>query len=152
MSGGAVGAMVLPPVAQRSSTHLGGGTPCLGSASMCSCSVFRSSPLRPRAARVAPALPKPTRRVGARGIAFTRISGIVAVLFFGSLGQNGAIIHLSSMLTDRGYPGRERRPGYVRPGRGEPAGRLRRDGCSTGSSDRASRCGCSRRPRRVLSS
>jgi len=41
-----------------------------------------------------------------RGVIWSRpFAIIVVVLFLGSLGQNGAIIHLSALLTDRGMPG-----------------------------------------------
>jgi MFS family permease len=49
---------------------------------------------------------EPTAKVaGVRNAIWSRAFAIiVVVLFLGSLGQNGAIIHLSALLTDRGLP------------------------------------------------
>jgi MFS family permease len=48
---------------------------------------------------------KATSGVGVRDAIWSRpFAIIVVVLFLGSLGQNGAIIHLSALLTDRGMP------------------------------------------------
>ena len=50
---------------------------------------------------------------------------LVVVLFCSSIAQNGAITHISALLTDRGLSAGGRRPGHLRDGRARAsAGRL----------------------------
>ena len=108
MMGSAVGAMVWPPIAQRLTDALGwrAAVASLGAFALVlglavALLFVRENPARSRA-RAASRADGSER---ASKLILTRpFLVIVAVLFFGSLGQNGAIIHLSSMLTDRGIP------------------------------------------------
>lgn len=107
MMGSAVGAMVWPPIAQRLIAALGWRTAVasLGAIALVlglgvALLFVRENPARARK-RAASNRPAGAHRTAALSRPFLVI---VAVLFFGSLGQNGAIIHLSSMLTDRGIP------------------------------------------------
>jgi len=108
MCGGAVGAMVLPPVAEALIARFGWRRSCLLLGMMV----------------LAIGLPtvagfireRPSARVGADGHAsgaavreglMSRVFWIlVVVLFFSSIAQNGAITHLSALLTDRGVSAR----------------------------------------------
>ncbi|HTA44228.1 MAG TPA: MFS transporter [Bryobacteraceae bacterium] len=103
MSGGAVGAMVLPPIAQAliDSTGWRNAVAILG--------VFVlvvGLPLGLRVKeRAVSARTNQSMAVGAtvtEGVRSRIFWIVVAVLFCNSLGQNGAITHLSAMLTDRG--------------------------------------------------
>lgn len=102
MSGGAFGAMVLPPIAQTLIGTLGWR---LAFASLGLSVLVVALPLA-NLVRERPGSqgkPQPadgvTLRAGLRSPSFWII---VAVLFAASLSQNGAITHLSAMLTDRG--------------------------------------------------
>ena len=104
LTGSATGAMLWPLIAQqlidsfgwRHAVFLLGGSAAIAG-------WFAGLMVRENPNQAAP------RRRRTAGPAF-RLAGtrpfllIVAVLFLTSLGQNGAIIHLSAMLTDRGVP------------------------------------------------
>ena len=104
MCGGAVGAMVLPPLAQSLIQRLGwrGAAAALGLAALAiglpTVALFiRERPV-PAAGRV-------TKAAGATVLEGLRSRGfwiLVVVLFFASIAQNGAIAHLAALLTDRG--------------------------------------------------
>ena len=103
LTGSAAGAMLWPPVAQSLIDALGwrraafvlGGAAAIGG--WVSATLVRENPSHKR--------PASGRRVGAPVVrlAATRpFLLIICVLFLSSLGQNGAIVHLSALLTDRG--------------------------------------------------
>ncbi|MEO8662872.1 MAG: MFS transporter, partial [Bryobacteraceae bacterium] len=106
MSGGAVGSMVLPPLAQTLIDHLGwrGAVFSLGAMVLVlglpvSAWFVKERPLAPGRERSETA--GTTVGEGLRSRAFWIL---VVVLFLASISQNGAITHLSAMLTDRGIP------------------------------------------------
>lgn len=106
MAGGAVGAMVLPPLAQALTDTLGWRTACvvLGVASMTigvpvAASFVRERPLQD--VEVGHVQAGATVGEGLRSRVFWLL---VVVLFCASIAQNGAIAHLSALLTDRGVP------------------------------------------------
>jgi MFS family permease len=104
MSGGAVGAVVLPPSAAALIERFGwrGASLALGSMVLVLgvpivARFVRERPIHPSAAD--------TRLTGAsvrEAIASRVFWIVVTVLFFSSIAQNGAITHISSLLTDRG--------------------------------------------------
>ena len=108
MSGGAIGAMVLPPIAQALIGALGWRGACLALGAMV---VVIGVPTvgafvreRPRAqSAIAAAVEGSTVREAAMSRAFWIL---VAVLFCVSIAQNGAITHIAALLTDRGVPTR----------------------------------------------
>lgn len=104
MSGGAVGAMVLPPIAERLVAAYGWRRACLtlgiGAASI-------GIPVAARFIRERPVAGSGgvTVRDGAtlrEGLGSRVFWILVAVLFCSSIAQNGAIAHVSALLTDRG--------------------------------------------------
>lgn len=104
MAGGAVGAMVLPPAAQALTDALGWRTACLvlGSAAMIlgvpvAATLVRERPVTTHAAHHA----QQGASVG-QGVRSRVFWLLVVVLFCASIAQNGAIAHLSALLTDRG--------------------------------------------------
>jgi MFS family permease len=105
LTGSAAGAMLWPPIAQglidavgwRHAAFVLGGVAAI--AGWCAALVVRENPNRGGATG--------EYRVSApvfQHAATRPFLVIVAVLFLSSLGQNGAIVHLSAMLTDRGVP------------------------------------------------
>lgn len=107
MAGGAVGAMVLPPIAEALIARYGWrqAAAVLGAAVL-----VIGPPLAARFVRQRP-LPPPTAAMQRNGGSVTeglrsRVFWIlVAVLFGSSVAQNGAITHLAALLTDRGVSG-----------------------------------------------
>ena len=103
MSGGAVGAMILPVIAQRLVDTVGWRTAfaLLGTAVLVVglplAAYVREAPSS------AHSKAKGTEGVSAGGGLRSKIFWIiVTVLFFASLSQNGSITHLAALLTDRG--------------------------------------------------
>jgi len=103
MSGGAVGAMILPVIAQQLITVAGwrNAFAILGTLVLVIglpvASTVRESPSYDRARSLLGGGSSPAE--GLRSRAFWII---VVVLFFASLSQNGSITHLAALLTDRG--------------------------------------------------
>jgi predicted MFS family arabinose efflux permease len=104
MCGGALGAMTLPPLAQwiinavgwRSAVViLGVGALVIGLPTVAFCVRERPAAERDRARESRGA-------TVAEGLASRGFWILAAVLFFASIAQNGAIAHLSALLTDRG--------------------------------------------------
>jgi MFS family permease len=104
MSGGAIGAMVLPPVAEALMTALGWRGACAALGLMV---LVVGLPVVGRFVRDRP-IGAPGPQVPHAGSAVgealrSRVFWIVVtVLFFTSIAQNGAITHISALLTDRG--------------------------------------------------
>jgi len=108
MSGGAIGALVLPPAAAALIDSLGWRNACLGLGWMV---LLLGVPIVAGFVRERPV---------SRNVADSRIDGasvrealrsrvfwiVVTVLFCSSIGQNGAITHMASLLTDRGVSAR----------------------------------------------
>ena len=107
MTGSAFGAMVWPPIAQSLIDHAGWreAAAILGAAVLVIgwplALLVRERP-DTLARRQTPAISGSTAREGLRSRVFWIVAG---VLFCGSISQNGAITHLSAMLTDRGVSG-----------------------------------------------
>jgi predicted MFS family arabinose efflux permease len=104
MCGGAVGAMVLPPTAQALILGLGwrGAAAALGFASIAIGLPIVATFIRERPRQVAG---RSSHTTGATVLEALRSRGfwiLATVLFFASIAQNGAIAHLSALLTDRG--------------------------------------------------
>ena len=103
MSGGAIGALVLPPAAAALIDSLGWRNACLALGWMV---LLLGVPIVARFVRERPVSRDAADR-GADGASVrealrSRVFWIVVtVLFFSSIGQNGAITHISSLLTDR---------------------------------------------------
>jgi MFS family permease len=104
LAGGAVGAMVLPPIAQALVDRAGWRTACallgamvlvIGLPTVLTC--IRERP----ATTAAPATTGDGATVR-EGLASRAFWIIVVVLFGSSIAQNGAITHLAALLTDRG--------------------------------------------------
>jgi predicted MFS family arabinose efflux permease len=106
MCGGAVGAIVLPPLAQALIAGVGWRRACLllgaGAIAVGLPTVLRLVRERP-ATRPAAGGTTSGAPVGA-GLRSAVFWILVAVLFVASIGQNGALAHLSALLTDRGIP------------------------------------------------
>jgi MFS family permease len=107
MSGGAVGAMVLPPVSEALIQRFGWRIACeiLGVSVLAIGLPFTTLFVRERPADARSASPAPTARDGAtvsEGLRSRVFWILVAVLFGGSIAQNGAITHMAALLTDRG--------------------------------------------------
>jgi len=107
MAGSGTGAMLWPWVAQVLVDRVGwrDAVAILGSFAL-----VLGLPVVAMLVRENPSVRRPGRSAvataGVRGVIWSRpFAIIVVVLFLGSLGQNGAIIHLSALLTDRGMPG-----------------------------------------------
>lgn len=111
LSGGAIGAMVLPPMADGLIEHLGWRTACVALGAMvlvigvpCAALFIRERPDTARAHVAAPAINSGSTMAEALG---SRVFWIlVTVLFVGSIAQNGAITHMAALLTDRGVSAR----------------------------------------------
>ncbi len=103
LSGGAIGAMVLPPLAQRLTDRFGWRGACLALGAMVLVVglpvVTRYVRERPAPRKAAGAAEGATLREGLQSRVFWIL---VVVLFFSSVAQNGAITHLAALLTDRG--------------------------------------------------
>jgi MFS family permease len=104
MAGGAVGAMVLPPVAESLIARYGWRQACVILGAM----VLVIGP--PAAARFVRQRPVPRREAAAPADGASVRDGLrsrvfwilVAVLFGSSIAQNGAITHMAALLSDRG--------------------------------------------------
>jgi len=104
MAGGAVGAMVLPPVAESLIARYGWRQACVILGAM----VLVIGP--PAAARFVRQRPAPHRAAAAPADGASVRDGLrsrvfwilVAVLFGSSIAQNGAITHMAALLSDRG--------------------------------------------------
>jgi predicted MFS family arabinose efflux permease len=108
MSGGAIGALVLPPAAAALIEALGWRNACLTLGWMV---ILLGVPTVARFVRERPSsqAANDTRIAGASVPEALRSRVfwiVVTVLFFSSIGQNGAITHISSLLTDRGVSAR----------------------------------------------
>jgi MFS family permease len=104
LAGGAVGAMVLPPVAQALIDRAGWRTACalLGAMVLAIGLPVVLAFVRERpATAAAPATTSHGASVR-EGLASRAFWILVVVLFGSSIAQNGAITHLAAMLTDRG--------------------------------------------------
>ncbi len=106
MAGSGTGAMLWPTVAQALIDHAGwrAAAAMLGGFAL----VF-GLPVTALFVRENPSMRRKQRIAATSGVVRDAIGSrpfpiIVAVLFLGSLGQNGALIHLSALLTDRGIP------------------------------------------------
>jgi len=106
MAGGAIGAMVLPPIAEllidrmgwrAAAAALGTMVLVLGLPAVIG---FVREPPRP----LTPARGIATGAGALEGLRSRAFWIVVAVLFCASIAQNGAIAHLSALLTDRGVP------------------------------------------------
>lgn len=105
MSGGAVGAMVLPPAAEALIASVGWRRACLVLGAMV---IVVGVPVVSRFIRE-----RPIDRTGPRhldgasvraGLASRVFWILIIVLFAQSIAQNGALTHMSALLTDRGVP------------------------------------------------
>ena len=104
MAGGAVGAMLLPPIAEALIARYGWRQAC----AILGAGVLLIGP--PAAARFVRQRPQPSRTAAARLTGASLSEGLRsrvfwilgAVLFGSSIAQNGAITHLAALLTDRG--------------------------------------------------
>jgi predicted MFS family arabinose efflux permease len=111
MSGGAIGAMVLPPLAEtlierfgwrRACAMLGGMVLAIGLPAVAR--FIRERPSEgPATSDGSSAVRGATVREGLASRAFWIV---VTVLFFNSIAQNGALTHLAALLTDRGVSAR----------------------------------------------
>lgn len=103
MAGGAVGAMVLPPVAERLIAQYGWRLACLLLGLL---PLLIGLPVAARFVRERPrAAGEPLEATGAtlvEGLRSYPFWILVAVLFTSSIAQNGAIAHIAALLTDRG--------------------------------------------------
>jgi len=107
MSGGALGAIVLPPTAETLIQNAGWRGACLLLGSMVVVvgvpavgTFIRERPSMPRdETRARPAHDGTTVRDAIRSRPFWIV---VVVLFFSSIAQNGALTHMAALLTDRG--------------------------------------------------
>lgn len=106
MSGGAVGAMVLPPAAVALIRHFGWRGACLALGAMV---LAIGLPTVARFIRERPVAAGADARTAGASVRDALLSGVfwilVVVLFCSSLAQNGAIAHMSALLTDRGVSG-----------------------------------------------
>jgi predicted MFS family arabinose efflux permease len=104
MCGGAVGAMVLPPTAQALIRLVGwrGAAAALGLASLAIGLPTVAAFIRERPARGSGHADRRTGATVREGLMSRGFWILVTVLFFASVAQNGAIAHLSALLTDRG--------------------------------------------------
>jgi MFS family permease len=108
MCGGAVGAMVLPPVAEALVGRYGWRRACLTLGILVVAigvptvlGLIRERP----ATRLAAARDRVEGASLAEGLTSRVFWILVTVLFFSSIAQNGAIAHMSALLTDRGVSG-----------------------------------------------
>lgn len=109
MAGSAIGAMVLPPAAQSLILHLGWRLAFLALGSII---LFLGLPVVARFVREKPGF-RESRRHEAHGVPLSQALRsrpfwiLVAALFMASISQNGALTHLSALLTDRGVSAAE---------------------------------------------
>ena len=124
MTGGAVGAIVLPPAAQALIESLGwrGAFAILGAL------VFAVAlPVVVPLVRERPGVDR-ERRVETEGASVAQAMRsrafwiLIVVLFLFSIGQNGAMTHLSALLTDRGVSASDAAIAVSADGRGKPVG------------------------------
>jgi predicted MFS family arabinose efflux permease len=110
MCGGALGAMTLPPLTQWLIDRVGWRAACaglgLGTVAIGVPVVLRWIRERPTATRPAsdPARQHADGASVQQGLRSWVFWVLVIVLFFASISQNGALAHLSALLTDRGVP------------------------------------------------
>jgi MFS family permease len=106
LSGGAVGAMVLPPTAAALIRHFGWRSAFLVLGAMV---LAIGLPTVARFIRERPVVAGGGDEVAGASVREAMSSGVfwilVVVLFCSSLAQNGAIAHISALLTDRGVSG-----------------------------------------------
>jgi predicted MFS family arabinose efflux permease len=104
MSGGAVGAMVLPPLAEALISRVGWRRACLALGGMVLAIGVPSAArfVRERPADTPGARPHSAGATLAEGLRSRTFWIIVVVLFGSSIAQNGAIAHIAALLTDRG--------------------------------------------------
>jgi predicted MFS family arabinose efflux permease len=105
MTGGALGAMILPPAAEALIGAAGWRNACAllgGTALAIGLSVASAVRERPGAAHIARS--EAAGVPAGEGLRSRIFWIIVTVLFFSSVSQNGAIAHLAALLTDRGIP------------------------------------------------
>lgn len=125
MSGGAVGAMVLPPLAEALIDALGwrGAFVALGGMVL-----VIGVPTVMRFVRERPQIESPADAFAGSSVREAMASRVfwilVTVLFFSSIAQNGAITHISALLTDRGVSGRGGALAISAMGAASLAGRL----------------------------
>ncbi len=104
MTGGALGAMILPPVAQALIQRVGWR---LSSAALGAMVLAVGLPVAATLVREKPGFDR-GRRIEVAGASVSQAMRsrafwiVVVVLFLASLGQNGAITHFTALLTDRG--------------------------------------------------
>lgn len=104
MAGSAIGAMVLPPVAQSLILHLGWRLAFLALGSII---LFLGLPVVTRFVREKPGF-RESGRHEAQGVSLSQALRsrpfwiLITALFLASISQNGALTHLSALLTDRG--------------------------------------------------
>jgi MFS family permease len=105
MTGGAIGAMVLPPVADAliQATHWRSAAAILG-VMVLAIGLPLGLRVKERAGFAGARMHAATGATVAQGLHSRIFWIIVTVLFCASVSQNGAITHLSPMLTDRGIP------------------------------------------------
>jgi MFS family permease len=105
MSGGAVGAIVLPPLAQRLLEAAGwrGAFALLGGLVLAVGLPFGSQ-VREKPVLADAAMPAAAGASVGQGLASWIFWIIVIVLFCVSMGQNASIAHLAALLSDRGVP------------------------------------------------
>jgi len=106
LAGGAVGAMVLPPIAQDLVDRGGWRTACALLGAMVLVLGLPGALMFIRERPAAAAAPAATAEgAPVREALASRAFWIIVVVLFGSsIAQNGAITHLAAMLTDRGVP------------------------------------------------
>lgn len=104
MSGGAIGAMMLPPATEALIQRLGwrGAFAALGGMVLVIGLPTVASFIRERPSSRSGAVERSAGDSVREGVTSRIFWILVAVLFFSSIAQNGAITHLSALLTDRG--------------------------------------------------
>jgi MFS family permease len=127
MAGGAVGAIVLPPIAEGLIVRYGWRQACVLLGAMVlaigPAAAARFVRQRSQPARVASSMPVDGATLG-EGLRSRVFWILVAVLFGSSIAQNGAITHLAAMLTDRGVPAQDAALAVSAMGAASLAGRL----------------------------
>jgi MFS family permease len=105
MSGGAIGAIVLPPVAERLIVAVGWRSTCAILGTMV---IVAGVPIVARVIRERPGVRGTTATIEGASVREGLTSRVfwilVTVLFAQSIAQNGALTHLPALLTDRGVP------------------------------------------------
>jgi predicted MFS family arabinose efflux permease len=109
MSGGAVGAMVLPPAAEALIVAFGWRRACLilGAAVLIIGLPTVIKFIRERPSRSTDSHDRGAGASVREGLRSRVFWTLVVVLFFSSIAQNGAITHMAALLTDRGISGGE---------------------------------------------